>query len=60
MLLKCKIQYFFVVFIMSTELCSRYCSVAKSCLTLCDPMNCSMPGFLVLRYPPEFAQTHVY
>ena len=22
------------------------CSVAKSCPTLCDPMNCSMPGFL--------------
>ena len=22
------------------------CSVTQSCLTLCDPMNCSMPGFL--------------
>ena len=22
------------------------CSVAQSCLTLCDPMDCSMPGFL--------------
>ena len=21
------------------------CSVTQSCLTLCDPMNCSMPGF---------------
>ena len=36
------------------------CSVAKSCLTLCNPMNCSMPGFLVLHYLPEFAQTHVH
>ncbi|KAB0377934.1 hypothetical protein FD755_009512 [Muntiacus reevesi] len=33
------------------------CSVAKLCLTLCDPMNCSMPGFPVLHYLPEFAQT---
>ena len=24
------------------------CSVAKLCLTLCDPMDCSMPGFLIL------------
>ena len=26
------------------------CSVTKSCLTLCDPMNCSMPGLPVLHY----------
>ena len=36
------------------------CSVAKSCLTLCIPMNCSMPGFSVLHSLPEFAQTHVH
>ena len=30
-----------------------------SCPTLCDLMNWSMPGFLVLHYLPEFAQTHV-
>ena len=35
------------------------CSVDKLCLTLCDPMNCSMPGFPVLHYLPGFAQTHV-
>ena len=34
------------------------CSVAKSCLTLRDPMDCSMPGFPVLHYLPELAQTH--
>ena len=33
------------------------CSVAKSFLTLCEPMSCSMPGFPVLHYLPEFAQT---
>ena len=37
-----------------------YCSVAKPSPTLCDPMNCSMPGFLVLHYLLEFAQTHVH
>ena len=35
------------------------CSVAKSCSTLCYPMDCSMPGFPVLHYLPESAQTHV-
>ena len=29
------------------------CSVDKSCLTLCDPMDCSMPGFPVLDYLPS-------
>ena len=33
--------------------------MAKLCLTLCDPMDCSIPGFSVLNYLPEFAQTHV-
>ena len=33
---------------------------AQSCLTLCDPMDCSMPGFSVLHYLPEFAQIHVH
>ena len=28
--------------------------------TLCDPMDCSMPGFPVLNHIPEFAQTHVH
>ena len=34
------------------------CSVAQLCLTLCDPMDYSMPGFSVLQYLPELAQTH--
>ena len=36
------------------------CSVAQSCLTLCYPMDCSMPGFPVLHYLLEFIQTHVH
>ena len=35
------------------------CSVAKLCLTLCDPMDCSLPGFPVLYYLSKFAQTLV-
>ena len=35
-------------------------SVAKSSLTLCNPMDCSMPGFPVLYHLPEFAQIHVH
>ena len=31
----------------------------QSCLTICRPMNCSMPGFPILHYVPEFAQTHM-
>ena len=30
------------------------------CPTLCDPMDCSMPGFPELHCLPEFAQTHVH
>ena len=36
------------------------CSGAKSCPTLCHPMNCSRPGFLVFHCLPEFAQIHVH
>ena len=36
------------------------CSVTKSCLTLCDPMNCSTLGFPVLQYLLEFTQVHVH
>ena len=35
-------------------------SVTHSRPTLCDPMNCSTPGFPVLHHLPEFAQTHVH
>ena len=36
------------------------CLVAKSIPTLCNPKDCSMPGFPVLHYLLEFAQTHVH
>ena len=34
--------------------------VAQSCPTPCDPMDCSMPGFLVYHQLLELAQTHVH
>jgi len=39
---------------------SHCCSVAQSGPTLCDPVDCSTPGFPVLHYLPEFAQTLVH
>ena len=36
------------------------CSVAQSCLILCNPMDCSTRGFPVLHHLPEFVQTHVH
>ena len=35
-------------------------SVAQLCLTLCDHMDCSMPGFPVHHQLPELTQTHVH
>ena len=36
------------------------CLVAKLCLTLYDPMDCSTPRQASLSYLPEFVQTHVH
>ena len=38
----------------------QFNSVDHSCLTLCDPMNCSTPGLLVHHQLPEFTQTQVH
>ena len=50
------------VWYLSALLCflkiSAVSSVAQSCPPLCNPMDCSMPGFPV--YLPELAQTHVH
>ena len=35
-------------------------SVAQMCLALCNPMDCSTPGFPVHHQLPELAQTHVH
>ena len=38
----------------------RSCSGIQSCLTLCDPVDCSTPGFPVLHHLPELSQTHIH
>ena len=38
----------------------QFSSVAQSCLTLCDPMNCSTPGLPVHHKLLEFTQTHAH
>ena len=37
----------------------QFSSVTQSCLTLCDPMDYSMPGLPVHHQLPELTQTHV-
>ena len=45
-----------------TQLCvlDTFSSVAQSCSTLCDPMNCSMPGLPVHHQLLDLAQTHIH
>jgi len=38
----------------------QFSSVAQSCPTLCEPMNCSVPGLPVHHQLPEFTQTYVH
>ena len=59
-LISFRIDWFYLLVIQGTLKSLHCCSVAKSYLTLCDPMSCSSPGFLVLHYLLELAQTHVH
>ena len=38
----------------------QFSSVARSCPTLCDPMNCSTPGLPVHHQLPESTQAYVH
>ena len=49
-------RWTFVCKVMSVQ----FSSVTQSCLTLCDPMNCSMLGFPVHHQLLELDQTHVH
>ena len=44
----------------SSVICCHCCSVSQSRTTLCNPMDCSMPGFPVLHCLLEVAQTYVH
>ena len=59
-MLKKEVEKYWKVGIKGNISCPCCCSVAQSCPPLCDPMNCSTPGFPVLHHLPEFAQTHVH
>ena len=48
------------VFSYSPVRCLQFRSVIQSCPTLCNPVDCSTPGFPVLYYLPEFTQTDVH
>ena len=58
--------FFYGKFFIVSEECSwishsvQFSSVAQSCLTLCNPMNHSMPGLPVHHQLLEFTQTHVH
>ena len=39
---------------------NQFSSVAQSCLTLCDPMDCNMPGIPVHHQLPKLDQIHVH
>ena len=53
-------KIFVVISMVSHVFISGCCWVAQLSPTLCDPVDYSMPGFPVLHYLPEFAQTHVH
>ena len=38
----------------------QFSAVTQSCLTLCDPMDCSMPGFPINHQLPELTQIQVH
>ena len=39
---------------------SHFSSVAQSCPTLCNPMDCSTSGFPIHHQLPELTQTHIH
>ena len=52
---------FFVLNLIESPITSEmFSSVAQSCPTLCDPMDCSTPGLPAHHQLPEFTQTHVH
>ena len=45
---------------MSEFIGDQFSLVTQSCLTLHNPMDCSMPGFPVLHHLMKLAQTHIH
>ena len=53
----CLLDTYYLLFLLEHH---QFSSVAQSCLTLRDPMDCSMSGFPVQHQLLEFTQTHVH
>ena len=53
-------EWLLILWPQKVQVALLFSSVTQSCPTLCNPLECSKPGFPVLHYLPEFAQTHVY
>ena len=47
-------------FLAAVTVQSQFSSVVQSCATVCDPKDCSTPGFLVHHQLLELTQTHVH
>ena len=55
------IQYFAIISMNQPSVSSvQFISVAQSCLTLCDPTDCSTPGLPVHHQLQKLTQTHVH
>ena len=53
-------SYFtYIVVALHSSWKEEFSSVTQSCPTLCDPIDCSTPGFLVHHHLPEFPQVNV-
>ena len=52
------IPYFSLWYIISCSV--QFSLITLSCLTLCDSIDCSMPGFPLHHQLQEIAQTHVH
>ena len=56
----CQVQWVFLKLLSTTYVSVQFSSVTQSCLTLCNRMDCSTPGFPVHHQLLEPAQTHVH
>ena len=54
-------SYYLIKVVMLTQSrLHQFSSLTQSCPTLCNPMNCSMPGLPIHHQLPEFTQTHIH
>jgi len=59
-LYSCSSDGFVCIIFLDSTFCCCCSSVTQSWLTLCNPIDCSVPGLPVPHHLPEFAQVYVY